>query len=134
MADSVSHVSFLPPILTFCGAAVVAQNLMTRNKLPDGRPQDGHRRLTCQRNAHAHECPVPGTCSVVPVENALIAWCSDQMNLTAITEGGPNLQAPRARLAQLRVVVLGDVLAIHHDAAGRGLDQPVQHAHQRRFA
>lgn len=86
----------------YCGAAVVAQNLMTRNKLPDGRPQDGHRRLTCQRNAHAHECPVPGTCSVVPVENALVAWCSDQMNLTAITEGGPNLQAPRVRLAQLR--------------------------------
>ncbi|WP_284186366.1 recombinase family protein [Zoogloea oryzae] len=89
----------------YCGAAVVAQNLMTRNKRPDGIPQDGHRRLTCQRNAHAHECPVPGTCSVVPVEHALLAWCSDQMNLTAITEGGPDLQTPRARLAKLRLEI-----------------------------
>ena len=89
----------------YCGAAVVAQNLMTRNKRPDGQPQDGHRRLTCQRNAHAHECPMPGTCSIVPVERAIITWCSDQLNLTSITEGGPDMQAPRARLAQLRAEI-----------------------------
>ena len=55
--------------------------------------------------AHAHECPVPGTCSIVPVERAIIIWCSDQLNLTSITEGGPDLQAPRARLAQLRAEI-----------------------------
>ena len=89
----------------YCGAAVVAQNLMTRKRRPDGMPQDGHRRLTCQRNAHAHECPAPGTCSIVPVERAIITWCSDQLNLTSITDGGPDLQAPRARLAHLRAEI-----------------------------
>lgn len=86
----------------YCGAAMVAQNIMGRHKQLNGLPQDGHRRLMCQRSSHARECPVPGSCSVVPVENALIEWCSDQINLTAITEGGPNLQVPRARLAKLR--------------------------------
>lgn len=89
----------------YCGAAVVAQNLMCRPKRPDGMLQDGHRRLMCQRNSHAHECPVPGSCSVVPVERAILSWCSDQMNLTAITEGGPDMQAPRARLAKLRLEI-----------------------------
>ena len=39
-----------------------------------------------------------------------------------------------AEVAQLLVVVLRDVLAVDHDAAGRRLDQAVEHAHQGRFA
>lgn len=56
----------------------------------------------CQRASHGQGCPVPGSCSVVPVERAILTWCSDQMNLTSLTEGGPDLQGPRARLAGLQ--------------------------------
>ena len=36
--------------------------------------------------------------------------------------------------AQLRVFELADVAAVNQDAARRGLDQQVEHAHQGRFA
>lgn len=71
----------------YCGSAVVAQNLMNRGRRSDGRPQDGHRRLICVGNSHGLGCPVAGSCSVVPVERAIMHYCSDQMNLARLFEG-----------------------------------------------
>lgn len=71
----------------YCGAALVAQNLMQRKRRDDGKPQNGHRRLICVGNSHGAGCTVAGSCSVVPIEHAVMAYCSDQMNLSRLLEG-----------------------------------------------
>lgn len=86
----------------YCGAAIVGQNLMSRNRKPDGTVQDGHRRLICCGHNKSPSCPVGGSCSVVPVEKALLTYCSDQMNLTALLSGGDRDQDLRGRLAIIR--------------------------------
>lgn len=89
----------------YCGSAMVAQNLMTRKRQADGRPQDGHRRLICVATSHAQACPVNGSCSVVPVENAIMEWCADQMNLSAMMGCGDADAGLRAELAAARAKV-----------------------------
>lgn len=89
----------------YCGQAVVGQNLMSRNRKEDGTPQDGHRRLICTAHAHGSGCEVGGSVSVVPVERALLAYCADQMNLTALLAGEDRTQPLRARLAATRARV-----------------------------
>lgn len=86
----------------YCGRALVGQNLMGRKRKADGAPQDGHRRLICCGHAHGPGCPVGGSCSVVPVERALLTYCSDQINLSSLLEGGDRAAGLRARLASLR--------------------------------
>ena len=86
----------------YCGSAMVAQNLMTRRRREDGRPQDGHRRLICVATSHAQACPVNGSCSVVPIENAIMEWCADAMNLSALMGGGDADAGLRAELASSR--------------------------------
>src|SRR5574338_703337 len=81
---------------------MVGQNMMGRRRQADGRPQDGHRRLICCGYAHGTGCPVPGSCSVVPVERALVTYCADQFNLTAILDSGDRAQGLRAALAGTR--------------------------------
>lgn len=86
----------------YCGAAMVGQNLMGRARKPDGAPQDGHRRMICCGHAHGSGCSVGGSCSVVPVERALLTYCSDQMNLSALTAGDVRTEGLRADLARTR--------------------------------
>lgn len=90
----------------YCGSALAAQNLMQRKRRDDGKPQDGHRRLICVGNSHGSGCTVAGSCSVVPIEHAVMAYCSDQMNLSRLLEGSDRgaglagqLTAARARAA-----------------------------------
>jgi DNA invertase Pin-like site-specific DNA recombinase len=85
----------------YCGRALVGQNIGTRNRLPDGRIQDGHRRLHCTSNSHGAGCPVAGSTSVAPFERALMSYCSDIVNLQALY-GADRAAAPRARLAAAR--------------------------------
>ena len=85
----------------YCGRALVGQNYGTRNRTPDGRIQDGHRRLHCTSNSHGGGCPVPGSSSVAPFERALMAYCSDLVNLQALYAGDRSA-GPRARIAALR--------------------------------
>lgn len=85
----------------YCGRALVGQNIGTRNRLADGRIQDGHRRLHCTSNSHGDGCPVPGSTSVAPIERALMSYCSDIVNLQALY-GADRAAAPRARLAVAR--------------------------------
>jgi DNA invertase Pin-like site-specific DNA recombinase len=86
----------------YCGASVSAQNIMGRKRKSDGKLNDGHRRLMCAAYSHAAGCPVAGSCSVVPIEKALLEFCSDQINLSALLQGDDRADTLRARLAGLR--------------------------------
>lgn len=86
----------------YCGAAIVAQNLMGRKRLPDGRPYPGHRRLHCVTYSQSVGCKISGSCSVVPVERALMLYCSDQINLTRLLEGDADTASVSAQLASAR--------------------------------
>ncbi|HEM7896953.1 TPA: recombinase family protein [Burkholderia cenocepacia] len=86
----------------YCGAAVVAQNLMGRRRMADGRPAPGHRRLHCVTYSQGAGCKVSGSCSVVPVERALMHYCSDQINLTRLLEGDTGTASLSAQLASAR--------------------------------
>lgn len=86
----------------YCGAAVVAQNLMGRRRMPDGRPTPGHRRLHCVTYSTSSGCKISGSCSVVPVERALMLHCSDQINLTRLLEGDAGTASLAAQLASSR--------------------------------
>ena len=84
----------------YCGTAMVGQNIGTRNRRADGGIQDGHRRLHCTANAAAG-CAVAGSCSVAPIERALMSYCSDMLNLQALY-GTDRAAGPRARLGAAR--------------------------------
>ncbi|VWB98367.1 resolvase domain-containing protein [Burkholderia pseudomultivorans] len=86
----------------YCGAAIVAQNLMSRKRMADGRPAPGHRRLHCVTYSQGSGCKISGSCSVVPVERALMLYCSDQINLTRLLAGDSGTAALAAQLASAR--------------------------------
>lgn len=86
----------------YCGAAVVAQNLMGRKRMSDGRPAPGHRRLHCVTYSIGAGCKMSGSCSVVPVERALMLYCSDQINLSRLLEGAAGTATVSAQLASAR--------------------------------
>ncbi|WP_137279316.1 recombinase family protein [Pseudomonas rhizoryzae] len=85
----------------YCGTALVAQNLISRAG-PDGRLADGHRRLHCTSYSKNAGCGAGGSCSVVPVERAILEYCSDQMNLQRLFEPADDTQAIRQQLAAAR--------------------------------
>lgn len=86
----------------YCGRAMVGQNNGQNDKrLPDGRMRDSQRRLHCTSHSLGAGCPGPGSCSVAPVERALMAYCSDMINLQSLY-GGDRSLGPRAALASGR--------------------------------
>lgn len=89
----------------YCGAAIVAQNIMGRRRMANGLPYPGHRRLHCVTYSSSAGCKVSGSCSVVPVERALMLYCSDQMNLTRLLEDDSGTTALNAELAHARSTV-----------------------------
>ena len=88
----------------YCGGALVGQNLMQRMR-DDGTLADGHRRLICANYSHAIGCDVGGSCSVVPVESALLSFCSDQFNLASLQGGGDQSAQIRERLTITRAKI-----------------------------
>ena len=86
----------------YCGAAVIGQNTMGRRRKADGTLNDGHRRLICSGNSLGIGCDVGGSVSVVPVEKALLAFCSDQLNLTSLQNDSDHTTASRAALVRAR--------------------------------
>lgn len=84
----------------YCGVAMVGQNIGTRGRQPGGGISDGYRRLHCTANVNLG-CAVAGSCSVAPIERALMAYCSDLVNLQALF-GGDRSTGPRAALASAR--------------------------------
>ncbi|MBA1229286.1 recombinase family protein [Pseudomonas viridiflava] len=85
----------------YCGTALVAQNLMSRRRA-DGTIADGHRRLHCVSYSVNAGCSAGGSCSVVPIERALLTFCSDQLNLQRLLKVGDEGQGVRQQLAVAR--------------------------------
>ncbi len=85
----------------YCGTAMLGQNMTSRTKA-DGSLMDGHRRLICVGYSHNSGCPVGGSCSVVPVEKALMNYCTDQMNLNSLLEERNQAVAVRALSVRLK--------------------------------
>lgn len=100
----------------YCGTALVAQNLVNRRR-EDGTLADGHRRLHCTSYSKGAGC-ASGSCSVVPVERALLNYCSDQMNLDRLCQPDDSERRLREQLveARLRVEELGRQLERVTDA------------------
>lgn len=71
----------------YCGKTLAGQNVGGKRLRDDGLPHDGHRRIMCvgSHRVDGRACPVGGSCSIVPIENAIIDYCSDQMNLSSLT-------------------------------------------------
>lgn len=90
----------------YCGGVMAGQNTMRGKKLAiDGAPNPGHRRLLCEKHRAGNNCPIGGSCSVVPVELAVMAFCADQMNLSALLDSGDRAQPARDRLVKTRHAV-----------------------------
>lgn len=85
----------------YCGTAVGSQNLVGRAKA-DGALADSYRRLVCAAHRYGERCAVGGSCSAAPVERALLTYCSDQINLTALLTGDTRAETLRAELAGVR--------------------------------
>lgn len=85
----------------YCGHAVAAQNLMSRKRQADGRPQPGHRRLHCVGHNAGRPC-VGGSIQAGVVERAVVLYCTDTLRLEAARAGDTPAAALRAELAQTR--------------------------------
>ncbi|BAO89064.1 recombinase family protein [Caballeronia cordobensis] len=92
--------------LTFCAAcghAMANQNIMNRSRRADGLPQDGHRRLQCSGEQKSVNRCRAGSCSIVPVERAVMEFCSDQMNLASLfVDGNEKTKTLSAALTHAR--------------------------------
>ncbi|GAB2881793.1 hypothetical protein GCM10027093_16230 [Paraburkholderia jirisanensis] len=93
-----------------CQQMMVGQNqLKEENRLADGTFRIGARRLRCGSYYRlAVKCKGGESCSAVPVEHAIMKYCSDQMNLDRLlaTKGKPDariaaLTKQRAELAKV---------------------------------
>lgn len=88
----------------YCGTALVAQNLMSRRR-EDGSLADGHRRLHCTSYSKNGGCQASGSCSVVPIERALLSFCSDQLNLQRLLQVGDDGKGVRQQLVVARAAL-----------------------------
>lgn len=91
-------------ICGYCGTALVAQNLMNRQRA-DGTIADGHRRLHCTSYSKNGGCSAGGSCSVVPIERALLNFCSDQFNLQRLLQDGDDGRGLQHQLVAARAEV-----------------------------
>jgi len=86
----------------YCGGGMRALTSKARLKREDGGFNRGHMRVICHGNVQSVPCPVLGSCSVAPIERAIIEFCSDQMNLTRLSEEGDRTADVAARLYEAR--------------------------------
>lgn len=84
----------------YCGTAMTGVNQMVKAKA-DGKLLDGNRRLVCVSNMNSAGCTA-GSISVAPVERAVMAYCSDQINLQRLQEPAKDGQDFRHHLASAR--------------------------------
>lgn len=85
----------------YCGSTLAGQHMYKRRK-PGELLADGYRRLLCAGKTMQVQCPRPGSCSVAPVERAIMRYCSDQIQLDDLLRGTETSGADRAQLAKLR--------------------------------
>lgn len=90
--------------ITYCGYCGTTVN--TTNSPPKtnkkGHQLQGHRRILCVGYGHNDGCKVGGSCSVVPIEDAIMDFCSDQLKLTSLVSGGDRSAPVIARLNAAR--------------------------------
>lgn len=89
----------------YCGTAITGQNLMDRVR-EDGTLADGHRRLMCTSYSRNAGCSAGGSCSAAPIERAIMAYCSDRMNLQRLQEPSVDGQLLRDRVVAARQQVV----------------------------
>jgi hypothetical protein len=89
----------------YCGSPMKSQNMANKRR-PDGSILDCNRRLNCVRVNHGERCSVPGSTSAAPFERALMAYCSDMVNLQALYTGD-RTAAPKAQLAEATAKLKG---------------------------
>lgn len=138
----------VPPLLTgfgvtfcgYCGAPMKSQT-MTGKRADDGTLADAFRRLQCVRVNTGGGCVVKGSCSVAPIERALIAYCSDLVNLQSLYQGdrsalprselasaAAKLADIEAKLERLTDALLGDANAMPATFAKRARELEADHA------
>jgi DNA invertase Pin-like site-specific DNA recombinase len=67
----------------YCGESMAGINYIGRAR-EDGSIADGHRRLICNRHNNYKDCPVGSSSSIVPVERAIVEYCTDQLDMAAL--------------------------------------------------
>ena len=126
----------IPSVLTgtgvavcgYCGGPLKGQTMGSKRRA-DGTLLDCHRRLQCVRSNSGAPCPVPGSCSAAPIERALIAYCSDMVNLQALYRGD-RAALPRSELASAEAQLAAiDVPATELAAAIVARTSPSRSAH-----
>lgn len=88
----------------YCGGAMAANNIIARRRA-DGSLSDGNRRIACTCHTTKKPCPYPASSSVAPIEQAIMAFCAEQMNLSALLAGNDRQAPARARLAEAKAAV-----------------------------
>ncbi len=87
----------------YCGTAMTGVNQMVKVSA-EGKLRDCNRRLVCVSNMNAAGCTA-GSVTIVPIERALMAYCSDQINLQRLQEPAHDGQDLRGRLVTARKLV-----------------------------
>lgn len=95
----------IPSVLTghgvafcgYCGSPMKAQMMVNRRRA-DGTIPSADRRLQCVKVNIGGGCNVKGSCSSAHIEQALMNYCSDMMNLQALHQGDA-AAAPRGEVS-----------------------------------
>jgi DNA invertase Pin-like site-specific DNA recombinase len=103
-----SPASNIPGVITgvgvcfcgYCSSSMAGINNISRARA-DGSLSDGSRRLICNAANGVGGCPVPSSCSISPVERAILNYCADQMSLSELVNTSNEFESVRAK--QLKV-------------------------------
>lgn len=94
----------------YCGRAMSGQHLFGKLRTPGQRLNDGYRRLLCAGLQYGTgRCAYPKSRSVAPVERALMAYCSDMLNLRALYPSDRAAPVRAKLVAQRKALALVDV-------------------------
>ena len=88
----------------YCGTAMTAQNVMHKAR-PDGTLSDGFRRIMCVSYMNGAGCIEGGSCTVAPIERAVMSYCADQFNLSRLLEPTIDGRDQRGELVRLKLKV-----------------------------
>lgn len=84
----------------YCGHAMTSSVQGTRAVGRRKEEMESYRRITC--SAGRHRCTEAPSCSVVPIESAVLTYCSDQMHLDALQGQTDTLAPLRAATGEAR--------------------------------